>query len=501
MKLFSQKKYVLMALLSVLIISVSAVAQTDQGRLTGTVKDASGAVIPGARITVRNEKTGLERAVDANAQGYFVITNLSPAPYSVSCKSEGLGPTELSNVDLKVGQERVLDVVLHPAAMNTEITVAAEASVVDTSSARIGVNVGEHEVSSVPLNGRQLSQLYLMTPGAVTAGSGTYDNIRFSGRSNEENIIRFDGIEGTSIIDASPGNLNGEISSTFRLQTSLENVQEFRVESNNYPAEYGTGSGGQISVVTKSGSNGLHGGVFEYWRNDAIDARNFFDRTSSLLPNGKSPLRMNQFGASVGGPIQKDKTFFFMSYEGLRQRVGVPFLEQVPSVAARTRAVASIRPLLAVYPIGTAPTPNPDWEIATLNGKQTVSENTGGIRLDYRLNDKYTLYGRYFRDQGEAFLPAGVTGNGFQSSAVPQNAVLNLQQVLTPTVIHETKFGFNAAKTRTNGFVPDFPGVDIHAAAINLAGGTAIPGIGGQGTSAGVALATEIGRASCRERV
>src|SRR5262249_21373310 len=147
----------------------------------------------------------------------YVVTNLSPATYSINAKSEGLGPTEFSAVLLGVGQERILDIVLQPAAMNTEITVSGEAPSVDTSSARIGVNVSEREVASVPLNGRQLSQLYLMTPGAVTAGSGTYDNIRFSGRSNQENIIRFDGIEGTSIIDASPGNLNGEISSTFRL--------------------------------------------------------------------------------------------------------------------------------------------------------------------------------------------------------------------------------------------------------------------------------------------
>ena len=130
---------------------------------------------------------------------------------------------------------------------------------------------------TLPLNGRQLSQLYLLAPGAQTAGGGSFDNIRFSGRANQENAVRFDGIEASSIIDASPGNLNGEISTGFRLQNSLETVSEFRVDSSNYPAEFGTGTAGQISVVSKSGGNDFHGGVFEYLRNNALDARNFFD--------------------------------------------------------------------------------------------------------------------------------------------------------------------------------------------------------------------------------
>src|SRR5262249_53250908 len=150
--------------------------------------------------------------------------------------------------------------------------------------------------------------LYLMAPGAVNNGSGTFDNIRFSGRSNQQNAIRYDGVEGSSIIDASPGNLNGETTSNFRLQQSLENVQEFRVDSNNYPAEYGTGTGGQISFITKSGTNRMSGSLFEYVRNDWFDARNFF------AGSAVDKLRLNQFGGSFGGAIKKDKLFFFGSY-------------------------------------------------------------------------------------------------------------------------------------------------------------------------------------------
>src|SRR2546425_9469368 len=172
--------------------------------------------------------------------------------------------------------------------MAQEINVSGgELPVIDTSSARIGANVNEREVANLPMNGRQVSQLYLLVPGAQTAGSGTFDNIRFSGRANQQNEMRIDGLEATSIIDASPGNLNGETSTGFRLQASLESIQEFRVESSNYPAEFGTGTGGQISVVTKSGTNALHGSTYEYLRNDALDSRNFFDGRT------KSPLRLN----------------------------------------------------------------------------------------------------------------------------------------------------------------------------------------------------------------
>src|SRR5205823_8392989 len=153
--------------------------------------------------------------------------------------------------------------VLQPVTVTTSVTVDSGAlATVETSSASIGTNVNAREVGTLPLNGRQLSQLYLLTPGAQTAGGGSFDNIRFSGRANQQNAVRFDGVESSSIIDASPGNLNGETSTGFRLQTSLETVSEFRVESSNYPAEYGTGTAGQISVVSKSGSNAFHGGVF-----------------------------------------------------------------------------------------------------------------------------------------------------------------------------------------------------------------------------------------------
>src|SRR4030095_104404 len=183
-----------------------------------------------------------------------------------------------TNVQLLVGQEFTLAMVAQPTGVAASVDVRADGeTALETSSAAIGANENAREGEGLTINGRQMAQLYLRARGSVSRGAGTFGDIRFSGRAVEQNIIRYDGIEGTAIIDSSPGNLNGEIPTPFRLQSSLENVQEFRVDSNNYPAEQGTGTGGQINVVTKSGGNAFHGSAFEYLRNDKLDAANFFD--------------------------------------------------------------------------------------------------------------------------------------------------------------------------------------------------------------------------------
>ena len=232
-------------------MSAALLAQS-QARLVGVVSDASGAVVSKANITVLDEKTGADRKAQSDEHGAYVLTNLGPSNYTVVAEAAGFGAARYTELNLAVGQERTLNITLQPATVSESITVeSGELSLMETATASIGANVNSREVAALPLNGRQLSQLYLLTPGAQTAGGGSFDNIRFSGRANQQNAIRYDGVEGSSIVDASPGNLNGQTSSAFRLQASLETVQEFRVESSNYPAEYGTGTGGL------SGSNDL----------------------------------------------------------------------------------------------------------------------------------------------------------------------------------------------------------------------------------------------------
>src|SRR6266508_2152655 len=259
-----------------------ASAQVDQGRVAGVVRDASNALAAGANVLVKNERTAEERATVTNDRGYFLITSLKPSTYTIRVERAGFAPIEYTAMPLAVGQELTLDFELKPAGVQEAITVVGTAPVLDISSARIGVNVSEREVDNLPVNGRQMSQLMLQAPGSQNAGTGTWQDIRFSGRAVEQNVIKYDGIEGSAIIDAAPGNVNGENNTPFKLQASLENVQEFRVESSSYPAEYGTGTGGQVSVITKSGTNGFHGALFDYVRRDKFDSRNYFDSTRSV---------------------------------------------------------------------------------------------------------------------------------------------------------------------------------------------------------------------------
>jgi hypothetical protein len=483
--------WAVLATLVLLSTLAAASAQTGASQVSGVVKDSSGAVVPGASITIVNERTGMMRSAVTNEQGSFVVPGLQASTYSVHATSPGMATTEIKSVALLAGESISVNPVLKPAGVSESLVISAEQeTTVDTSSARIGANVNEREVNSLPLNGRQLSQLYLQAPGSVNTGSGSFFDIRFSGRSNEQNAIRFDGIEGSAIIDANPGNLNGELTSPFRLQTSLENVQEFRVDSSNYPAEYGTGTGGQVSVVTKSGSNKLHGAAFEYLRNDKLDARNFFDRV------GKSPLRLNQFGASVGGPIAKDRVFFYGFYEGYRLRSGVNNIEAVPSDATRARAVPAVAPLIDAFRgpggfiIPNAST-NPDFAIYQLPTNVQVDENAFGMRLDFKLNDKYTLYTRFFRDQGVTNQPDGgsVSGRRVFYRAIPQNGVVALQGALTQRLVNEVKIGYNGALTRVAGSAPMVNGIDMSPIAINISGSVANSGIPGQGASSGIAIA------------
>ena len=481
-----------------------AFAQVDSGRITGTVVDSTNAPILGALVSVRNERTNEERTATTTDNGSFAVAALKPSLYAIHVSMDQFAPAELTNVQLSVGQQITRRFTLQVASISSSVTVVESAeNAVDTSSARMGVNVNLREVGSLPINGRQLSQLYLQAPGSLNSGSGTFGDIRFSGRAVEQNAIRYDGVEGSAIVDASPGNLNGEVPSPFRLQSSLENVQEFRVESNNFPAEYGTGTGGQISVVTKSGSNQFHGSVFEYLRNNAFDARNTFD-----TPTTPSALRMNQFGASLGGPIVKDKLFFFAYYEGYRLRSGINFIEAVPSAAVRNLPVcsagvaggfgtgtnncvnAATQPLLAGF-IGpgalTGPSNDPAFDFAQINSTTRVSENSGGIRLDYSINSKHSLYARYFRDQGFNDQPEGVTGRRAVITAWPQNGALSLVSNLSPNVINEAKFGFNEARTTIDGQAPTINGVDFSAISLSISGNVANAGIAGQGGNSGIA--------------
>src|SRR5215813_3749245 len=293
----------MLALFVLCILAASpAAAQSDRSRLIGAITDSSGAVVPNAQVTVTHQLTHASREVSSDATGNYRIDNLLPAPYQISATAAGFATSIAPDVVLPAGQERTVNIQLQPQGVAESVAVTASAPLVDTSSAHIGASVSNREVDNLPLNGRQVAQLYLLVPGATSTGSGTFDDLRFAGRANEQNVIRYDGVEAGSIIDANPGDINGSGggASSFRLSQSLENIQEFRVESSNYNAEFGRGTGGQVTIITKSGSNEFHGTAFENVRNNRFDARNHFDTGAQ-----PAPLSLYQYGGGIGGRLVK----------------------------------------------------------------------------------------------------------------------------------------------------------------------------------------------------
>ena len=463
-------------LLAFLAITASvSLAQTTTGRISGYVKDPSDSVIPDAKVTLTNEKTGISRQTTTNQDGLFNFFSAPPSNYTLEFSAPGFSPLTNKGLVLQLGQELNQTYKLSLEGNQSVVSVEANAVDLDTSSAKIGGNVASREIENLPINGRQISQLYLLVPGATNTGSGTFGDIRFSGRAVEQNIIRLDGIESTSIIDTSPGNLNGELGSLFRLQQSLDSIQEFRVDSSSYPAEMGTGTGGQISFLTKSGGNAFHGSAFEYLRNDFFDARNRFNfRAGPSSPTAGNPkFRLNQFGGSIGGPILKDKLFFFANYEGLRQIWAAPYTQATLSNYTRSQipTTSAVYPLLAAFPADPFPS-DPAFASRTVTtvGTNKINEDFGMIRFDYHINDRFSAYARYNIDQGRSTQVQDASLSQFGQVSVPQNGVLALNQIWSSHIFNETKFGYNGIKMRVQGIPGASPNADISKARIAVAG-------------------------------
>ncbi len=424
-------------------LPASTFAQGEQGRIAGIVRDQSGAFVADAKVTVKNEKTGED--ADRHEQWTGLLRRQLAETGDLHRQSrEGRfrRPSSTPRCRWPSGQELTLDFELKHAGVQEQVTVVGTAPILDMSSANIGASVSEREVQGLPVNGRQMSQLMLQAPGSQNAGTGTWGDIRFSGRAVEQNVIKYDGVEASGIIDSAPGVANGENASLFKLQASLENVQEFRVESSGYPAEFGTGTGGQVSVITKSGGNTFHGSVFEYLRSDELDAANYFDsqrnadgsviaEAGSAPTVPKSPLKLNQFGGSIGGPLMKDRAFFFGSYEGYRLDAGKNFIQGAPSAAAWARAVPAIAGAASrVHRRRTrtsfrARRPTRTWTSTSGRRRRTSAKTRSARRLD--VEDQRQVVDRtcrVFHDQAESLDPQDVSGRLFHMHINPTNADL-----------------------------------------------------------------------------
>lgn len=436
---------------------ISVHGQIDQANLLGVVRDENGAVISGAKVSIVSQATGLKRDTVTNSEGFYKIAALPIGTYQVAVEQPGFAAEKFEQIALRIGETRQLNVTLNVAQATAIVDVASVTSPIDLSSATGGTVIESSQIENLPLNGRHWASLMALAPGAVNTGSGSQNSIRFNGRGRDENYWTLDGVDQTGVKDPRQ-------EENLRLVVSSEAIAEFRINTQLFAADQGTAGGAVINIVSKSGTNRFTGSVFEYLRNERINARGFNDTLSS-----KAPLfRLNQFGGSFGGPIIKDRAFFFVSYEGLRQRRGLTFTDLVPSDAFRSQVAASsfasvLTPILNVYPRGGTPV-NANTNLLTSNVRNSVNENSFNFRTDVRFNERRSMFFRGVVNKADAsFYNRGDGINQRVFKFLPSNFAVQYQEVFSPTFINETRFGVNRSpleRTDGNQVIKDGPRID-----------------------------------------
>ncbi|MGA7908930.1 MAG: carboxypeptidase regulatory-like domain-containing protein [Candidatus Sulfotelmatobacter sp.] len=423
--------------------------------MSGKVTDQSGAAVSAASVTARNFDTSLARSTMTDQSGRYQLFALPVGRYEVLVEKDGFAEGIRTGIRLVVGQDASADLSLRLGAVSEKVKVSGDAAVVSVTTQDISGLVGERQVKDLPLNGRSYDLLLTLNPGIVnftgekTGGIGvsnstTGNNFAVSGNRPQQNLFLLNGVEYTGAAEN-----NMQPGGTSQQLLGVDGVREFKVLRDSYGAEYGKRPGGQVIILTQSGSNQLHGSAFEFLRNSALDAPNYFDKGSA------PPFQRNQFGGSLGGPVRTGKTFLFGNYEGLRQRLHQTSAAFVPDADSRALAVASVQPLLNLWPV--APAGAPDFEIGC-NGSpcgiaqvfssplQTIREDFGTLRLDHIVSSRDTLAAMYTIDDG-----ADVTATGldpYSSDVVSlREQVFSLEETHTfsSSTLNVARAGFSRA--------------------------------------------------------
>ena len=469
-----------------------------EASIQGTVSDSSGGTVPGVAIRIKNLETRAERNLVTDEAGRFDAASLAVGRYEVRAEKTGFRSEEKTGISLVLGQRETVDLVLQVGDVRQTVRVESAPTVVAITTEDVSGLVSEKQVKELPLNGRSYDQLMTLNPGVVNytsqraGGIGTSNSVvgnmfAASGHRPQENLFLLNGVEFTSAseINNTPGGVSGQL-------LGVDAVREFSVVKDTYGAEYGKRPGAQVSIVTASGTNEFRGDAYEFLRNSALDARNFFD-------HGNIPeFRRNVFGGSLGGPIRKDKTFLFANYEGFQQTLGLSDLTLVPDGASRASAVASIQPLLALWPVANGPelltsagAPSGIAE-AFSNPRQRIREDFGTARLDQNFTDKDSLAGVYTADDSEAHSPTNNPFTLVHISLWEQVASLSETHIFSPSLLNKATFGFSRGAFYFNsGTTVSLPGW-IHegqpVGAVVVGGGTTLNGasqITNGGTNAG----------------
>jgi Carboxypeptidase regulatory-like domain/TonB dependent receptor len=441
-----------------LLISSSLIAQTFRGTILGTVTDPQGAVVAGAEVTVRNVDTGLERNSQTSADGSYAIPELPIGTYTVTVSQSGFQTSVTSGLSVNVASEKRVDVALKTGTASDTVSVSAESlPQVETTTDTLGTTFTAEQAKDLPLNGRDFQKMIFLTPGVagspdqITDSPGSYGIFSMNGARGRSNNFLLDGTDMNDGYRNDPAINEAGVFGTPATILPVDAIQETQISSNFMP-EYGRNAGAAVNIVTKSGTNILHGSAIEYFRNSALDARNYFN--PSTQP--KAQFHNNQFGGSLGGPIVKDKTFFYLNYEGQRERVGVVTLAHVPTGSA---ADGSLAPSDATNPviqqlIARHPWPAPNLTSGSFNAS-VISPSYNRVdsmiaKIDQNLNSHNLLTGRYFFGDSSQAFPLALTASGgqlpgFNTFTPTRVQLVSLSHVWTisGTKVNELRYGWN----------------------------------------------------------
>ena len=449
---------------AILFLPILAAAQgTPAGTIYGYVVDPDRRAIPGVRITVEDPNTAATRTTSTNQQGFYSVPALRPGPYNLTIEANGFATIHQNGVVLEADQQARLDFSLRVGSTTETITVEGSAPLLNTSDATVSTLIGNQFVDNMPLNGRSFSSLIDLAPGVVLTPSNFQEQGQFSinGQRPDANYFTVDGVS-ANLGSAGSGNLFGQggagqlpaVSAFGGMSNlaSLDALQEFRIQTSTFAPEYGRTPGGQVSVVTKSGTNLFHGTAFEYFRNDALDANNWFADNQGLK---KPELRQNDFGGVLGGPFKKDKLFFFGSYEGLRVRQPKVADTYVPTLATIQSAPAAVQPLLNAFPKPNGLNLGNGTAGFSASYSDPSTLNAFSLRLDYLPSQRVTIFGRY--DYAPSTLDQRA-GGSFQSNyANVQDLQYNFQSLTLGsnqaiTLQWTNEFRFNYSRSRAHSF-------------------------------------------------
>lgn len=405
----------------------------DRAAIRGTITDPAQALVAGAHVELKSPATGMHRETLTGATGIYEFNSLPVGSYEVSVTQTGFRPVTVSQIALQYAEIRTVDAQLTLGAYADSIEVVATPEGLNRANAEVGEVVDTKQMQELPISGRNWAELALLANGAVNYSDGSQRNVRFNGHSLDDGNITLDGIDATGVQEQT-------MKADTRLAVAIDGISEFRVTTAVYTAESGAAGGAQINVVSKTGTNNLHGSGFYAVRNDALDSRSPFD--GATLP----PFTLNQFGASLGGPVVKNKLFFFTNFEGLDQHLGHTFQNTVPDAAFRAQVLAAspaMAPLIDPYPTGGTPIAGTTNNLVTLVKNDLIREDSGLARLDYRRSDKDSMYLRYNVDNAYADTPSDALGTHSVVPVIPQNLAAEYQRLISPTLINEVKFGWN----------------------------------------------------------